>query len=265
MENDSKGLVMTVVSVVIAVIIAVSALYVYSGMSRPLTVVESNSMQHSMDTSYLGIIDTGDMVIMVSPDKHSVTTFVEGRQNGYSEFGAYGDVVIYYRDNGKNPVIHRAMLWLDYSEGKWSAPSLENYPSDLWENEGTWNDLRGILTLKDLPYLDTTIQLSIDLDTMSSDENLAHSGYLTKGDKNNYFDQSVSIHPGPVEKDDLKAIAGMEIPWLGCIKLLVNHKNVDMIANNSVPCLIVFFIDIVMLMIMLNVVSECIHSIRRKE
>ena len=80
------------------------------------------------------------------------------------------------------------------------------------------DNLTGVLTLKDLPYLDTRIELSIDLDSMSGSPDLAHSGYLTKGDKNDYFDQVTSIHPGPVEKEDLKAIAGKEIPWLGCIK-----------------------------------------------
>ncbi len=259
MDRDSKGMIVMIVAVAVVVIFAVSALYIYSGMSRPLTVVESNSMQHSNDTSYLGIIDTGDMVIMVSPDKRSATTFVEGYQNGHSEFGSYGDVVIYYRDNGKNPVIHRAILWLDYADGIWSAPSLKDYPAELWSNEGTWDNLTGVLTLKDLPYLDTKIELSIDLDSMSGSPDLAHSGYLTKGDKNDYFDQVTSIHPGPVEKEDLKAIAGKEIPWLGCIKLLANHKNINMIPKNSVPCLAVFFIDVIMFIIMVTVISDCLH------
>ena len=263
MERESKGLVITIIIVAIAVVFVVTLLSSYSGMSRPLTVVESNSMQHSDDTSYLGIIDTGDMIVMVSPDKRSVTTFVEGYQNGHSSFGSYGDVVIYYRDNGKNPVIHRAIVWLDYTEGKWSAPSLKDYPAELWENEGTWDDLTGILTLKGLPFVSGSMDVSINLDSMSSSPELAHSGYLTKGDKNSYFDQSVSIHPGPVEKEDLKAIAGKEIPWLGCIKLLVNHKNERMIPHNSVPCLAVFFIDVVMLIITLMTVSDCIRYERR--
>ena len=161
MKDDSKGMLFILIAAVIAVVVIVSGLFAYSGMNRPLTVVESYSMQHSDDTSYLGIIDTGDMAVMVSPDKRSVTTFVEGHQSGYSKFGAYGDVIIYYRDTG-NPVIHRAIIWLDYEDGKWSAPSLKDYPSELWVNAGTWDDLTGILMLKDLPYKDGKMDISIN-------------------------------------------------------------------------------------------------------
>ena len=258
---DSK-LLKIVVAALIVVIVVVSAIFIYSGMQRPLTVVESNSMQHSNDTSYLGIIDTGDMVLMVSPDKASVTTYVEGHQNGYSKFGSYGDVIIYYRE-GKNPVIHRAILWIDYDEGtgKWSAPSLKDYPTELWSNAGTWDDLTGILTLKNLPYLDGSldeVQLNID--------SLAHqSGYVTKGDKNAYFDQNTSIHANLVGKNELKAVAGIEIPWLGCVKLLVNHKNVSMIPGNSIPCLVIMVIDIIILIFLISVTAEYISNVRRKE
>ena len=231
-------------------------------MSRPLTVVESYSMQHSDDTSYLGIIDTGDMAVMVNPDKKSVTTYVEGYQNGYSKFGAYGDVIIYHRSTG-NPVIHRAILWLDYKDGKWSAPALRDYPADLWENEGTWNDLYGVLTLKKLPYKDRTLDVSTDLDRLTLDINCT-SGYLTKGDKNEYFDQNSSIHLLPVKKSELKAIAGIEIPWLGCIKLLVKDKNTWMIPENSKVCLWMLFIDIIVFIILISVTFEYYYNMKRR-
>ena len=243
----------------IIVVATVSILFAYSGMTRPLTVVESKSMQHSDDTSYVGVIDTGDMVVMVSPDKASITTYVEGEQNGYSKFGASGDVMIYYRQ-GKNPVIHRAILWLDYDDatGRWSSQSLKDYPSDRWMNAGTWDDLTGILTLYGLPGNNgTSIDVSVDLDTLAH-----HSGYLTKGDNNNYFDQN-TIHLGLVEKNELKAVAGIEIPWIGCIKLLINHKNVSMIPENSVPCLFLTILDIFMFLMMVSTVMECLNSMRR--
>ena len=259
MNRDSKALLTIVIVAFVAVIVIVSGLFMYSGMKRPLTVVESSSMQHSDDTSYLGVIDTGDMVVMVSPEKRTVTTFVEGHQNGYSKFGSYGDVVIYYRD-GKNPVIHRAILWLDFVDGRWSAPSLKDCP-EIWSNVGPWNDLTGNLTLKGLPYKNETLDISINLDL------LAHkSGYLTKGDHNNYFDQGAagSIHPDPVAKSDLKAVAGLEIPWLGCIKLLVNNKNTWMIPENSKTCLFIFFMDVILFIMMVSVLFEYISNVRRR-
>ena len=256
MNRETRDFIIIAVVAVVAIIIVFSGLSMYSGMKRPLTVVESNSMQHADTTSYPGIIDTGDMVVMISPDKKSVVTYVEGYQSGYYKFGSYGDVIIYYRE-GKNPVIHRAILWLDYEGGKWSAPSLKDYPADLWVDEGLhdWQNLVGKLTLKGLPSKDTTDNFTVDLNV------LAHqSGYLTKGDKNQYFDQSTSIHPAPVEKSELKAIAGFEVPWLGCIKLLLNNKNVGMIPYNSVPCLALFLIDLILGLAVIFVIYDYMRT-----
>ena len=252
MNRDSKEMIVIILAAAVIVVIVVAGLFTYSGLNRPLTVVESNSMQHSDSTSYLGIIDTGDMVVMVSPDKTDVTTFVEGHQNGYSKFGSYGDVIIYYRAT-KNPVIHRAILWLDYDEStsRWSAPALEKYPVDLWSNEGTWDDLSGNLVLKGLPYKNDAVNLSINIDDLAH-----HSGYLTKGDNNAYFDQLTSIHTEPVERSELKAIAGLEVPWLGCIKLLVKDKNTNMIPENSKTCLIIFFIDVIAFIVLISMLLD---------
>jgi len=260
MEREHKEILIVVAAAALVVIILLSSLMVYSGMSRPLTVVESKSMQHSDTTSYLGIIDTGDMVIMVSPDKKSVTTYVDGYQSGYSKFGSYGDVIIYYRENGKNPVIHRAIIWLDYADGKISAPSLENYPADRWStgDGGSWNDLKEELILKDLPYKDGTVQeVRMDL------SRITRSGYLTMGDNNGGFDQMLGIHYDTIMESELKAVAGIEIPWLGCIKLLINHKNVDMIPNNSINCLVLLFVDIIITIAVAIITVEYVINVRR--
>ena len=260
MHKDVKEVLIVIAVTAVIIGIIMTSLMIYSGMSRPLTVVESKSMQHSDDTSYLGIIDTGDMVVMVSPEKRTIVPYVEGYQSGYSSFGSYGDVIIYYRDNGRNPVIHRAIIWLEVSDdGVISAPSLKDYPADRWENEGTWNDLTGTLVLKDLPYKDGTQEMTkIDLSKVT------RSGYLTKGDNNTEFDQTFGIHPGTVMKSELKAVAGLEIPWLGCIKLLVNNKNVSMIPQNSLNCLWVMFLDIIAFVSVVIIVVEYI-KIQGKE
>lgn len=259
MHKDVKEVLIVIAVTAVIVGIVMTSLMIYSGMSRPLTVVESKSMQHSDDTSYLGIIDTGDMVVMVSPDKKTVVPYVEGYQNGHCSFGSYGDVIIYYRDNGKNPVIHRAIIWLKVENGKISAPSLKDYPADRWENDGTWDDLTGKLTLKDLPYKDGTKDVSIDL------SNVTRSGYLTKGDYNTEFDQTSGIHPGTVMKSELKAVAGIEIPWLGCIKLLVNNKNVNMIPQNSLNCLWVMLLDVIAFVSVMIIVVEYIKIQGKKD
>lgn len=229
MNSHVKEYGMTFAVVVMIVLIMFGALYLYSGMLQPLSVVESGSMQHSDDRSCIGIIDTGDMVVMRSPDKKPIVTYVEGISKKYSKFGSYGDVIVYNRE-GKNPVIHRAIIWLDYNDGKWCAPALKDCSPDIWENEGKYDNLKGILRIDGLP--------EFNMDYL---KNCKHSGYLTKGDRNDYFDQASSIHPGTVQKSDLKAIAGIEIPWIGCLKLLISKKNVDQIPLNSIISLIAVF------------------------
>ena len=258
MDKETKGTLILIGTVLAIFLICTAAVFAYSGMNRPLTVVESRSMQHSSDTSYIGVIDTGDMVIMKNLDNTPITTFVEGQQTGYSKFGAYGDVIIYYRE-GKNPVIHRAILWLDYNESTdtWSAPSLKD--STIWHDSGSsdWNNLQGVITLKGLPNENgTTSDFIFSLSSLDSHK---HSGYLTKGDNNSSFDVNMGLSDGLVEKSKIKAVAGMEIPWFGCLKLLLNNKNVSMIPKNSVPCLAVFFIDLIAFFAVAAIVSDHIR------
>src|SRR5438876_10939221 len=69
------------------------ALYLYAGVWPPLVVVERSSMQRGNEASRLGVIDTGDMVFQrAASTRDSVITYVEGRANGYSTYGDYGDV-----------------------------------------------------------------------------------------------------------------------------------------------------------------------------
>ena len=81
------------------VIVILLGLFAYSGLWPPLVVVESESMQHSDTTSYIGVIDTGDMVIPTKISSLSeVRTYVSSLNDGYKTYGDYGDVVIYHRD-----------------------------------------------------------------------------------------------------------------------------------------------------------------------
>lgn len=277
MDKDLRDIIIVVGVTFVIICSIIGGVFAYSGLNSPLTVVESGSMQHSTDTSYVGIIDTGDMVVMRSTDNASITTFVEGYHSGYSAFGDYGDVIIYNRDSG-NPVIHRAIVWLEYNETKkvWSAPSLEFFPysesgngSDgLWYNNGNedYNNMTGVLEFFHMGYKDTNC--SVNLDTMESNPALCHSGYLTKGDNNSGFDQPLAFNVGPVELSDIKAIAGFELPWVGCIKLYVNNTNIGQIPGNSIPCLIVMVIDVIAFFVLFGIVLEVLFNYfdeRRKE
>jgi hypothetical protein len=52
----------------IIVLIIIGSIYIYTGNWPPVVVVESDSMQHSDDESFLGVIDTGDLVLVKSID-----------------------------------------------------------------------------------------------------------------------------------------------------------------------------------------------------
>ena len=260
MDKDTRNYIIAIGTVLIVVIAVFAGLFIYSGMGRiPLTVIESESMQHSNDESMIGIIDTGDMAIMINPDKTSITTYVEGSQNGYSKFGDYGDVIIYNRDS-VNSVIHRSILCLEYNgDNTWSAPSLKNYEGEWSVTSGTDHpeSMSGTLSMR-LYHAssDRYIDCTINLDVLSSA--YPHSGYLTKGDNNLGFDQpsNISNVKGLIEKNRIKAVAGIELPWIGCIKLLIKDKNVDKIPSNSVPCLAILSIDIIMFFIVLITIMQ---------
>ena len=269
MDKDTKDIICVAVVAFLIIVMTTVSLMAYSGLSSPLTVVESNSMQHSKDTSSIGIIDTGDMIVMVSPDKVSVTTYVEGYKTGYQKFGLYGDVIIYKRSNGQNPVIHRAIVELIYNgDNTWSAPSLKDYSTDYWDNSGShnWKSMTGFFTMYNLGW--RGLSATINLDDLPK-----HSGYLTNGDNNilsetkTYFDQSTTIAGslGLIQDKDIKAVAGLEIPWLGCIKLELNGKNVNMIPQNSMPCLLVAFIDVVIFFIMLSLIMSLFFASLEKK
>ena len=241
----------TAIALLIVLILLVSGIVLVknaSGVSPPFTVIESNSMQHSDDKSQIGVIDTGDMIMVKSLVKSNVVTYVEGHQSGHQEFGDYGSVIIYKRAVG-NPVIHRAILWIEYDSGIWKAPSLENFKDSngnpLWEcASGDFNNLSGVLFLTlNNGYRNITVPVNID-------DLQTHSGYVTMGDNNATVDQSASniSFNNLVNPERIKSVAWKEIPWLGSLKLLFNGHTtyLNNYATNSVPCLAAFFITIIL-------------------
>ncbi|MCK4366762.1 MAG: S26 family signal peptidase, partial [Thermoplasmata archaeon] len=88
------------------------SLFLYTGNWPPMVVVESQSMQHSDTESFVGVIDTGDLVLVQNaPSSSDIITYVEGRATGYSTYGEFGDVIIYKQggDFQAKSIIHRAL------------------------------------------------------------------------------------------------------------------------------------------------------------
>lgn len=216
-----------------------------SGVNPPFTVIESQSMQHSND-SELGIIDTGDMIYVKEPSKTEIVSYVDGSKTGYKTFGDYGSVIIYRVPSG-NPIIHRAIVWIEWDEDNdcWNIPSLQDYDPSLWNIDGTHNCTSITLNSKLKMNFQSDYRNLNDV-TFTFTESNKHSGYLTLGDNNSGFDQSGKTTL--VENERIKSVADAEIPWLGVIKLFVNGKsaNVERYASNSIDCLMVFFATIIL-------------------
>ena len=227
-ESEGLELPETVKDVGIAVgsvIIVFLLTFAYSGNWPPMVVIESGSMEHDDNPlypeprySHLGIIDTGDLVIVKQAEKKDIVTYLGGKKTDYKKYGDYGDVIVYYKNgietyNGQpvTPVIHRAMAWVEVVDK---------------ENETYY-----------IPEIDTYFYGKIELTEIglgggASIKNLQNSGYITKGDStgNPHPDQlthyditGASVQP--VDPDWIVGMAKGELPWFGLIKLRVTQPD----------------------------------------
>src|SRR3972149_11098665 len=89
---------------VILVAIILGAVFAYTQVWPPMVVVESDSMQHSRTRSFVGVIDTGDLVLVQAVHQASdVVTYVEGRAPGNEAYSNFGDVIIFHRPDSSTP------------------------------------------------------------------------------------------------------------------------------------------------------------------
>lgn len=260
MNKSDRNFIIAIGAIAIIFIGGYAGLAAYTGFTSPFSVVMSQSMQHDITHSEIGIIDTGDVVIVKDPSKAEICSYIEGTQNGYESFGDYGSVIIYNRGNGQNPVIHRAILWLEYNTNTdtWSASTLKNYSGE-WSvidpetntRTNNWSSMRGVLEFTTIT--NSSKNVKIDLDSLQK-----KSGYLTMGDNpvtNKYFDQSVGIINHLISADDIRSVAAIEIPWIGCIKLMIKGSDNLKYVTNSIPSLIMSFVTIILLVFTFDAVS----------
>lgn len=250
MKSDDKRFI-ACMGVIIAIIIGgYASLVSYTGLNAPFSVIMSESMQHDNQRSEIGIIDTGDVVIVENKDRSDIQSYIESTVSGYSTFGDFGSVIIYNRDSPSNPVIHRAILWLDYdpSTDTWNAPSLNDYRGSwYWEYMGVKHTettgIRGILHFDDITQSHKCP--SIDLDRLNIEDK--KSGYLTMGDntRNVTFDQGTSIVSHMIGIEDIRSVPIMEIPWIGTIKLLFKNESKLECVTNSIPSLAMLFLIVI--------------------
>lgn len=220
--------------------------FLYSGNWPPMVVIESGSMEHDDNPlypeprfSHLGIIDTGDLVIVKQAEKKDIVTYLEGKKTDYKKYGDYGDVIVYYKNgietyNGQpvTPIIHRAMAWVevvDKENGTYYIPEIDTY-------------FYGKIQLAE-----------IGLGGGASIQNLQNSGYITKGDStgNPHPDQLThyditGANVQPVDPEWVIGKAKGELPWFGLIKLRVTQP--DNYYNAPSECRTMLWISMLLIL-----------------
>ena len=240
----------------VVVVVIMLILYAYCRVWPPMVVVESGSMEHSQTRSYVGVIDTGDMIFVKKiNDRNDLISYVEGEAVDYSKYGCFGDVVI-YRPNGdgnRTPIIHRLVVWLEVNETR-VMPQIDgivdydNYTFDV-PSLGIF-DAKDDVTLHDYghDYRTVAFNLTSVLRTYEINDVAPHAGFITLGDANSGVDQ-ISYLPVKVEWVVGKAVG--ELPWFGLIKLGLfgggdgAHRNswVNLFVTITVLLCIPLFLD----------------------
>ena len=218
----------------IIVALVMAALFAYARVWPPMVVVESASMQHSNTESSIGVIDTGDLVLVqavgVAPD---VVTYLDatapsGPNTGFATYSNYGDVIIFNapcNSPDATPIIHRAMVYVEphdpmdpnagmdvpalVGRGGWSGVNVTNQ-SATEPRQLSRLTLLAVQSWAGGVGSVSPVSWSLPRSTVA--------GFLTKGDHNNGGDSWCT--PVPVARIVGKARG--ELPWFGLIKLTLS-------------------------------------------
>ncbi len=261
MEGETKDTLIVIAIVITIFASAGAGVYLYSGADSPFSVVISESMQHGSESRF-GIIDPGDMVYVRSPSSVEIQSYIEGATTGYRSFGEYGSVIIYDRGPNQNPVIHRAILWLEYNDdtGRWTAPFLKQYNDYSVTTGDPDTGMTGMLTIDNIGYAEQTVQINLVL--------LNHeSGYLTKGDNpstNPVLDQSSDVaRNNPIGVDEIRSVPTTEMPALGSVKMYLQGQG-DRVPANSWAVLYAQLYTVAMFFVVMMIVLDFMFILLEK-
>jgi len=179
---DFKAIAKDVVTTLITVAFIIGVGIALTGTWPFMVAVQSGSMEPHLHI--------GDVVILVSPSKTKIVTWVEGKRENYKSFGDYGDVIVYYPNGDRRvtPIIHRVIAWVNAGDR--------------------------------IPILDhTTGRLKLSNVVAKS------SGYITQGDHNAFPDQLAELPNGeriqPVKDSWIVGVAKFRIPYVGYFRLIL--------------------------------------------
>jgi signal peptidase len=253
-DNGKIALIRDIAVALLAVLIVLLLLWTYTGQwfAAPMVAIESGSMEHpNSPFGRLGTIDAGDMVLVQKVYSRNDIAVHGGNfggaqaKNGWQTYGDYGDVIIYHPDGDMKavPIIHRAMCWVDVeiNDGK-RTYTIKEF--------GIFNEA----SIGPIPELGLTDK--------GKKPNWSHSGFLTKGDHNDLFDnlpnQGVLESTQPIKLDWISGKARLEIPWFGTINLffsdIMNGKNnVGNVHEDCLLCLGIVIAILISIPILLDI------------
>ncbi len=235
--KESKSFLFDFIGAMIVLLIIIGALYTYTGNWPPLVVVQSGSMQHSVEESSIGVIDTGDLVFVKRfAEDEAPITYVEGVERDHRTYSSYGDVII-FRPNGnesRTAIIHRSVVWLEFNSTTYNNETRDgggfNIPSMGLRNVMSTFSIEKYEWPKRPTSRDETIDVRSILNRFKSLDMEPHSGFLTKGDDNDHVDQVSSFggsEPAwiqPVKQEWIIGKSVGELPWFGIIKLKLENN-----------------------------------------
>ncbi len=211
-ESNKKEISISIGVILVVIIIFVS-LTLYSQNWPPAVVVESSSMQHGQNFVF-GVINTGDIVGVkkVSSFK-DVITYVVARESGYPiDYGEYGNVIVYNDYYLNEPVIHRALFYVEGWQGDIPVIYGNDHPSWLVISGST-------VTIYDKGFRHQTVV--IDLGSY-----VGQTGFVTMGDNNPVADQQPGsgIDNSLVNMSQVRGVVFGYLPILGTLKLWIEGK-----------------------------------------
>jgi signal peptidase len=276
-RKEARSFLFDIMAAFIVLLLLVGGLYTYTNNWPPLVVVQSGSMQHSDDTSFVGVIDTGDLVFVKKVEEQKdIVPYYDGVEKDHRRYDSYGDVII-FRPNGdedRTAIIHRAVLYIEFNS------------TDLdWENESYGGfDIPALdrtnekekITIEDYEWPDSvrssglTIDLGEILRNFYTYKTPPHGGYITKGDDNPGVDQTSDFYSNdppwiePVEQDWVIGKSVGELPWFGIIKLKIEGN--DNWPDNSMRNLIIAMVVLVATPFILDIgIHMAVRAFKKEE
>ncbi|MBN1539253.1 MAG: S26 family signal peptidase [Candidatus Thermoplasmatota archaeon] len=244
--NESRSFIFDFIGAMIVLLIIIGALHTYTGNWPPLVVVQSGSMEHSDESSSIGVIDTGDLVFVKKlGEGRGPVTYVEGVMSGHRTYDSYGDVII-FRPNGnetRTAIIHRAVVWIEFNSSTYNTETGQGGGYDV-PSLGLRNIMDRFI-IKDYEWPERSsggireINVATILYKFRMYGVVPHSGFLTKGDDNEDIDQTSSFggsEPSwiqPVKREWIIGKSVGELPWFGIIKLKLEGNGGNKIHSNS--------------------------------